>query len=106
MKTEITKPGCNGWAVVESKYFDATTAKNIHVLEVKISHENGRIMVYPNADKISCCEQLKLKSSGWTYLEIFNKEQVNELRTYLSSLQNGKYETCGNCAKHFYADNV
>lgn len=106
MDTEITKPGCNGWAVVESKYFDAPTAKNIHVLEVSIRVEGGQLIVHPNTNRISCCEQLTLKSGGWYYLRVFYKHQVNELRTYLATLQNGTTETCGNCAKHFYADRV
>ena len=38
----IEHEGCNGWAIYESQYIDSDNAKNMHVVEGKITYHDGK----------------------------------------------------------------
>lgn len=107
MDTPIENPECNGWAIVDANQVDSPSARNYHVIEVNIVNDvYGRIIaVYRNNVNETCCQTLALRPQ-WRYEAIFRKSELGALRTYLAQMQNGTCETCGNCVKHFYADNV
>ena len=94
---------CNGWAIYDSQYIDAEEAKNIHVVECKITvDENGKKTFVPNRQLETVC-QVKLKKYISRKCIDFSTEP-SEIRLKLTKLQNEGKEVCGTCVSHFYAD--
>lgn len=95
-------PNCNGWAVIDGQYVDAENAKNVHVAECIISHnQNGGISWSCNHDRKTICGE-QLGSSRITPIGI--SEDDATIRTKLALLEEKGIEVCGTCTSHFYAD--
>lgn len=92
--------GCNGWAILDKTGIDATNARNIHVVEVKI--EAGGSAVMNDASKTVCGKKTKSGSLSTILLTT----DASKIRSKLAELQNAGREVCGVCASHFYEDGV
>mgnify|MGYP002523092390 CR=1 FL=1 len=59
--------GCNGWAIYESQYIDSDNAKNMHVVEGKITYHDGKERFTPNSALKTVCKKQKLKKDKRQY---------------------------------------
>ena len=94
--------GCNGWAVYESQYIDSDNAKNMHVVEGKITYRDGKKFFTPNSALKTVCKKQNLKKDKRQYS--FASTSASAIRSKLADFQNQGCEVCGTCVSHFYAD--
>ena len=93
---------CDCWAIYESQYIDSNNAKNMHVVEGKISYQGGQKCFTPNSMLQTVCKKQKLKAGKKQ--NSFCSTDASRIRSKLAEFQNQGYEVCGTCVSHFYAD--
>lgn len=98
------KVNCNGWTLVSPKRLICETAKNIHIVEVRID-TNGNIVHW--SDSTFCeLDLIDAKKHIKDCIFINTTKGETALRSKIANLQNMGYEVCGTCAGHLYADCV
>ncbi len=98
----ISHKECDGWAIYEKEYIDGDQPRNIHVVEAKVTEENGTTYSRPNSDLVTQCGNRTLVKSSRKCI-IASKSSV-DIRNKLAELQNSGLEVCGQCVATFYAD--
>lgn len=95
--------GCNGWAIYDSTNIVAENSKNMHIAEVAIKNNNGKVSVYLNDDDETICGE-KLISVDDGRQNYYCSKSASDIRSKVAELQNDGHEICGTCVSHFHVD--
>ena len=95
----------NGWILVRPGILASESAKNIHLVEVKLLDNSDEVQLC--STHTYCNEELIEKKKYISECIFHNTPKGRHaLRIKVAELQNSGLEVCGKCAGHLYADPV